>query len=100
MGGSSSRRSEIEHRMAANAVGDARKARCVETCGAWNECIRAGGDPDPSPLIGTALTASDRWLRIACQDCRMVGEVDLATLMTPRRRSAALSVHWCRELPE
>jgi hypothetical protein len=53
----------------------------VETCGAWNECIRAGGDPDPSPLIGTALTVSDRWLRIACQDCRMVGAVDLATLI-------------------
>jgi hypothetical protein len=33
MGGSSSRRSEIEHRMAANAVGDARKA-------AWKPAAR------------------------------------------------------------
>jgi hypothetical protein len=80
MGGSNSRRTELEHRMAANRAGDARKARCVETCGVWNDRILAGGDPDPSPLLGTALTAGYRWLQIACQDCRTVGEVDLATL--------------------
>jgi hypothetical protein len=31
-------------------------------------------------LLATALTAGYRWLQFVCQDCRTIGEVDLATL--------------------
>jgi hypothetical protein len=58
----------------------ARQARCVETCLSWNERLRAGGDPDLSPLLATALTAGFRWLQVLCPNCRSVGEVDLAVL--------------------
>jgi hypothetical protein len=70
----------MRHQMAVNVAARAREARCVETCRAWNERVRAGGDPDPSPLLGTALTAGFRWLQISCPDCCTVGEVDLAAL--------------------
>jgi hypothetical protein len=58
----------------------ARQARCVETCLEWNERLRAGEDPDSSPLLATALTAGFRWLQVQCPNCRSVGEVDLAGL--------------------
>jgi hypothetical protein len=70
----------MKRSMSITAAENARCARCVESCRAWNERVRAGGDPDPPPLIGTALTAGFRWLQISCPDCRTVGEVDLASL--------------------
>jgi hypothetical protein len=68
------------HEMAVNAARTARQARCVEMCRLWNERVRGGGDADPSPLLGTALTAGFRWLQVLCPNCRTVGEVDLAVL--------------------
>jgi hypothetical protein len=78
MGGNNWRRDELKQQLALERAAHARQARCVETCRAWNERIARGGDPDPSPAIGTALTAGFRWLQIVCQNCRTVGEVDLA----------------------
>jgi hypothetical protein len=69
-----------DHELTVNAGDSARQARCVETCLRWNERLRAGGDPDPSPRLATALTAGFRWLQVLCPNCRTVGEVDLATL--------------------
>jgi hypothetical protein len=66
--------------IAVNAGESARQARCVETCLEWNERLRAGGEPDPSPALATALTAGFRWLQVLCPNCRTVGEVDLAGL--------------------
>lgn len=42
---------------------------------------RCWRDPDPSPLLGTALTAAFRWLQISWPDCCTVGEWDLATVV-------------------
>jgi hypothetical protein len=71
----------MRRQMAVSVAATAREARCVETCRTWNERIRAGGDLNPSPLLGTALTAGFRWLQISCPDCCTVGEVDLATVV-------------------
>jgi hypothetical protein len=75
--------------MAEARAAEARKARCVKTCEAWNERLRRGGDLDPTPLIGTALTAGFHWLQIACPGCRTVGEVNLALI--DRHPEASLS---------
>jgi hypothetical protein len=80
MGGHNHRLIERRRQMALDAADRARQARCVETCRAWNDRVRGGGDPDPSPAIATALTAGFRWLQVVCPNCKTVGEVDLAAL--------------------
>ena len=80
MGGSNWKQNELNRRVAGDVASRAREARCVETCRAWNHRLARGGDPDPSPSLGTALTAGFRWLQVVCQDCRTVGEIDLTLL--------------------
>jgi len=74
------KQTELKRRLAADAAARARAARCFETCQAWNTRLSSGGDPDPSPSLGTALTGGFRWLQVVCPDCRTLGEVDLALL--------------------
>jgi hypothetical protein len=89
MGGRSPNRASAERHFGENHATERRQERCIASCEAWNERLRRGGDPDPSPLLGTALTAGFRWLQIACPDCRSVGEVNLAAL--DRHPEASLS---------
>jgi hypothetical protein len=87
--GTSRRREDMLRSMKISAATSARTAHCVETCRAWNERLRAGADPDPAPLLGTALAAGFRFLQVTCLDCQTIGEVDLATV--DRHPEASLS---------
>jgi len=80
MGGNNWRRDAMKRQMAEESASAARRARCVDTCIAWNERLARRGDPDPSPLLGTALLAGFRYFQVVCPNCRTIGEVDLATL--------------------
>jgi hypothetical protein len=51
----------MRRQMAVTVAARAPQARCVETCRAFNERVRAGGDPDRSPLLRTAVTAGLRF---------------------------------------
>jgi hypothetical protein len=80
MSGRSPNRASADRHFSENRARERRQERCIASCEAWNERLRRGGDPDPSPRLGTALTAGFRWLQIICPDCRTVGEVNLAAL--------------------
>jgi len=70
----------LNRKSAAGRATEARQKRCIESCRAWSERIAHGGDPDPSPLLGTAITAGYRYLQVVCPNCRIAGEIDLVTL--------------------
>ena len=63
---------------------EARKVADVAACEAWNIRMKGyGGPAQPSPLLGDALNAGYRYLKVKCDGCRTHNMVDLANHPAP-----------------
>jgi hypothetical protein len=62
------------------------------SCESWNEKMWSDGGPiDPSPTVEQAINGGYPWLEIECSRCKTPRDVDLAVLLTYRRRAFTIS---------